>query len=247
MKSTILKSAILILFISLSACNPNSKSQLTLPDGTNDSLSNLEDGFLPGTISAEGALVDKAADLSFVLKSGFSVKLFKGKKVNGTDYVVLPEKKYVYLYPKALVRCTAGADDEKKYVNLGCSDIPPSQIEGMTELRVGNLTDYDDYHSFNARVGKAFVCGDIHINSYVDLCANELNLENAKITSATKYARLLLVRTRKLNITGSNKIVTQGYDSATASRTGSILLTVQDTVSGSGMVELTSIGGSRLK
>lgn len=212
------------------------KSQQDIEELTNS----LYRGGQPGKITVKGIIVKKDAD-QMLLDDRVKVEQIGGKGNRGVSQTMVSEKNNAVLTETVDSKSLATLGESKKYINMGCENIPASEIEGL-ELEP-SIALTDSVISLSAK--KIFVCGEQKITqSFVTLSADELVLNNASL-SIKGVVGNLSISASNIILIGSSSVATAGVES-----TISVLdapsqdFTVATTISGDGTLKIASIGGN---
>ncbi len=212
------------------------KSRQDMEELTNS----LYRGGQPGKITVKGIIVKKDGD-QMLLDDRVKVEQVSGKGNRGVSQTMVSEKNKAALTEAVDPKSLATLVESKKYINMGCENIPASEIEGL-ELEPGTAHT-DSVISLSAK--KIFICGEQKINqSFVTLSADKLILNNASL-SIKGIVGNLSVSASNIVLIGSSSVATAGLESTISVMDApSLDFTVATAISADGTLKIASTGGN---
>jgi hypothetical protein len=208
---------------------------------TNDSINSLYLGGQPGKITVSGIVVQKQDDKT-LLDERLAVNQILGNTYKDNSRNAVSEKNKPILIEAIEPDTSTNSSHTSpasEFVNLGCTNIGASDIEGLTEKKL------EASQATLIWATKIFVCGKVILTSaFVNIQAEEMVLNNAEITQKNMVGALN-VKTSKIKVEGSNKIETIGMDSIINVMTApSIDLSISKEINGEGSLLIQSQGGN---
>jgi hypothetical protein len=137
------------------------------------------------------------------------------------------------------------------YLNVGCDLENDPRIAGMKEEKNKPNKDgqIDTFGNAAMMVDKIFICGSVVVNDALAvLNVNEVYLDNADI-NMQMIASFFHIKADLLSLEGKNQITTRGMSGSAASfvPASSITLEIFENLTGTGTLNLKSIGGDYYK
>lgn len=207
-------------------------------------LNSLKSGGQPGTIILNGAVVKNDSTLN----ERISIEQSVGKSEIETKQ---SEKSMPKLNSELKRKDDYKPSELGTYLNVGCDLKDDSRIEGMKEQKnkPNEFGITDVFGTGSAMVDKIFVCGKVEVfEAVVFLNANEIYFKDAEIKKENQIG-VIDITTNTLVLEGENIISTSGVSGSAASflSAADIKLNVYDSLSGAGVLKLTSVGADYMK
>jgi hypothetical protein len=206
-----------------------------------DELTNfLYVGGQPGKITVKGIVV-KNENSQTVLDERIKLEQIGGKGNRGVSQVMVSDKNKAVLLDVGDVKSLEKSAEAKTFINLGCKDLKPEDVAGLTEQAPIVSTET----VLSLSVSKIFICGQQSISqNFVALSGNEIILRNAEIIMTGSVGSFSM-SANKIYINGKNKFGTNGVESTISVMDGpSLDVIINQEIHGDGSLDLQTVGGN---
>ncbi|MFN3454218.1 MAG: hypothetical protein ACK41T_04605 [Pseudobdellovibrio sp.] len=205
----------------------------------------------PGDISISGIIVKKDGD-QFLLDERITTEQTIGQKCTTQDKTETSnnEKKSLRITfsTKSLGPVSESIKNSNTYFNVGCDQIPQSDIEGLVfDENSDNIKIDKIVFSVNAK--KVFICDTTGLQQgLISINAESLYLKDVTL-NIKKSIGLVFINTEKLHLYGDNLIATSNSTDELLShlQAPNIHLSVDQEIHGEGKLKLKSTGADCLE